>query len=44
MENGLIARAELEKSDTAVNVREREIAETEASIRVIQRHRTARLT
>jgi putative peptide zinc metalloprotease protein len=35
VENGLVARAELEKVDTAVNVREREIAETEASIRVI---------
>jgi len=35
VENGLIARAELEKTDTAVTVREREIAEAEASIRVI---------
>jgi putative peptide zinc metalloprotease protein len=35
VENGLVARAELEKADTAVSVREREIAETEASIRVI---------
>jgi multidrug efflux pump subunit AcrA (membrane-fusion protein) len=33
--NGLIARAELDKRETAVEVREREIAEIEASIRVI---------
>jgi putative peptide zinc metalloprotease protein len=33
--NGLVPRAELEKADTAVNVREREIAEIEASIRVV---------
>ena len=34
-QNGLIPRAELEKSDTALSVREREIAEIEASIRVL---------
>jgi multidrug resistance efflux pump len=32
---GLIARAELERVETAVNVREREVAEIEAAIRVI---------
>jgi multidrug efflux pump subunit AcrA (membrane-fusion protein) len=35
VENGLVARAELDKANTAVNVREREIAEIEASIRVV---------
>lgn len=35
VENGLVARAELEKADTAVSVREREIGEIEASIRVV---------
>lgn len=33
--NGLIPRAELDKADTAVKVREREIGEIEASIRVV---------
>ena len=34
-QNGLIPRADLEKAETAVKVREREIGETEASIRVV---------
>jgi multidrug efflux pump subunit AcrA (membrane-fusion protein) len=34
-EQGLVARADLEKAETAVKVREREIGETEASIRVL---------
>lgn len=34
-DNGLIPRAELEKAETALKVREREIGETEAAIRVI---------
>jgi multidrug resistance efflux pump len=33
--NGLVARAELDKTDTAVSVREREIAEIQAAIRVV---------
>ena len=34
-EQGLVARAELDKAETAVKVREREIGETEASMRVL---------
>ena len=33
--SGLIARAELDRTETAVKVREREISETEAAIRVV---------
>jgi multidrug efflux pump subunit AcrA (membrane-fusion protein) len=33
--SGLVARAELEKAETAVSVREREVAETQAAIRVV---------
>ena len=33
--SGLIARAELDRAETAVKVREREISETEAAIRVV---------
>ena len=35
VENGLVARSELDKAETAVKVREREIGEIEASIRVV---------
>src|SRR5438552_5559145 len=35
VENGLVARSELDKADTAVKVREREIGEIEASNRVV---------
>ena len=35
VQNGLVPRTELEKAETAVKVREKEIGETEASIRVL---------
>jgi putative peptide zinc metalloprotease protein len=35
VDGGLLARAELEKAETAVKVREKEISETEAAIRVV---------